>query len=125
MTVLTDRANCGACGNACEAGDICERGRCIIDCADDLDACGDVCVDFSDDAAHCGRCDNACGAEQMCMRGRCRCNDDVGTACGAECVDTATNPAHCGGCGDACAETETCAEGMCVAGPMPPADAGT
>ena len=34
--LMTDRANCGACGNACQEGYACMAGRCHIRCASEL-----------------------------------------------------------------------------------------
>jgi hypothetical protein len=69
---LTNRINCGACGNHCAAREYCVDGRCVVSCARDLTACLGVCRDLSRDAAHCGACGAACADEQVCVGGRCR-----------------------------------------------------
>src|SRR5687767_7985602 len=43
----TDPANCGACGTACTAGQVCDLGRCAAGCSAGLLQCGQSCVDTS------------------------------------------------------------------------------
>jgi hypothetical protein len=123
VSILSDAKNCGDCGVACDAGDICERGVCTLDCPGEQLACSDMCVDITRSAQHCGRCDNACGGTQACQRGRCRCTDMMLTACGTECVDTDSNPMFCGDCRTACMPGQTCEAGMCMGEPTT-SDAG-
>jgi hypothetical protein len=68
----TDPANCGLCGNACGAGEICFAGVCAREhrCGA-LVNCNDVCVDLATDAANCGACGNACAADEICFAGQC------------------------------------------------------
>lgn len=50
--------NCGVCGNACQNGQICNKGICS--CPSTLTLCGTACVDLQNDAKYCGNCNNAC-----------------------------------------------------------------
>jgi hypothetical protein len=70
---LTDPANCGVCGNACAAGQICFAGQCATDhrCDAGLTNCSDVCVDLLIDPANCGVCGHVCAAGEICFGGQC------------------------------------------------------
>jgi hypothetical protein len=68
-----DPANCGMCGNACETGETCCAGACVVP---------------ETDSQHCGECGNACGAGVDC--------------CAGECVDLQSALANCGSCGNDC-----------------------
>lgn len=68
VDVQSDEAHCGACGNACAAGQSCEAGQCQApqpQCTTGQTLCGGGCVDLQTDSNHCG----ACG--QVCPSGRC------------------------------------------------------
>jgi hypothetical protein len=118
-TVATDQQNCGACGNACGAGQSCQNGQCL--CSDGLLACNGSCV--AADATHCGSCTTMCGSAQVCSVNICQ------TSCGAnetQCSDgacvptTGGNALHCGGC-NACPAGAVCNAGVCgcsIAGQM-------
>jgi hypothetical protein len=68
----TDPANCGLCGNACGAGEICFGGQCAREhrCGA-LTNCNDVCVDLLIDPANCGACGHVCAAGEICFGGQC------------------------------------------------------
>ena len=74
VSLGSDVANCGACGNAC-AGDgaYCNAGRCA--CVGPLvDYCqGNGCQDVSADINNCGACGNVCDPNQFndCSAGVC------------------------------------------------------
>lgn len=68
VDLLSDRANCGACGTACRFDHLCDVGVCK--CLATL--CGERCVDLQTDEGYCGSCDRACGTQQICDRGECR-----------------------------------------------------
>lgn len=79
-----DVDNCGACGNACGAGQYCCQGSCLIaatktvpacDCPTSCGAlacCGAMCKDLESDAGNCGACGRKCGPGKMCKAGVCR-----------------------------------------------------
>jgi hypothetical protein len=135
--LLTDNANCGSCGNACQAGMACDgTGHCSTTCAGSLVACGSgtstVCVDTSHDPANCGGCSTAttsyaCGGGQVCSSGHCACPSAAPDTCGsgstAICTDTKSDSQHCGvGCaacpsGQVCDGTGHCAT-VCASGYM-------
>ncbi|KAA3453048.1 protein GRIM REAPER-like [Gossypium australe] len=54
--VLSDRNNCGECGNRCMFGERC---------------CGGVCTDVVHNVNHCGKCDNQCLPGVQCDFGYC------------------------------------------------------
>jgi Stigma-specific protein, Stig1 len=118
VSLLTDVANCGACGHACGALEACGAGTCA--CAPGVGTCGGACTDLARDPAHCGACDVACGAADYCTTasGATSCTascPDGFTACGRSCVDLQTDRLDCGACGHACAQGETCSAGACRA----------
>jgi hypothetical protein len=118
--VSTDGANCGACGHACVAGEVCSAGLCTcpggrVDCGGD-----GACVDLKSDPGHCGGCGVACPGPQVCSTagGATACAASCGpglAACGRACVDAATDPTHCGTCGRTCGVGEHCGRGLCLA----------
>jgi DNA-binding beta-propeller fold protein YncE len=109
----SDAANCGACGNACGPGGVCDAGTCA--CGPGTVACAGTCVDLASDPAHCGACDGAaCTAAQVCSAAACAASCGAGlTECGRACVDTSADRYHCGACGTACAAGESCDAGAC------------
>ena len=121
-SLLSDAANCGACGHVCGDRAACSAGAC--GCAPGSTACGAACVDLGSDPTHCGACDTACAsAAPFCapassgtrVAAPAACATGCGslTACGHACVDTAQDPYHCGACGTACAAGQSCRAGAC------------
>jgi hypothetical protein len=121
--LAVDSGNCGACGVACAAGEVCSGGTCAATCGAPLSECGAAparfCADLRTDPAHCGACGEACPVGQACSAGLCveTCSAPL-TTCGAGaaafCADLRSDPAHCGACGTACGAGETCASSECV-----------
>src|SRR5579859_334134 len=55
VSLATDGANCGACGNACPASrPLCSSGTCGISCLGGSTLCGATCVQTNSDPLHCG-----------------------------------------------------------------------
>jgi hypothetical protein len=69
VNTQTDRANCGACGMACSAGQSCVAGACACPAGQTL--CSGACVDLQTNAGNCGACGMACGAGTSCRMGAC------------------------------------------------------
>lgn len=111
VDVLSNPAQCGACGVSCGAGQECVEGACR--CTNGLAACGVECVDLQTDVAHCGACASDCG-DRFCADGTCAdaCPADT-TDCGGSCVRLDRNLANCGGCGNACGAGEACEASVC------------
>src|SRR5262245_39532024 len=85
IDVLANPTNCGACGKACSADQICDQGACKAKaqgCSAGLLACGGGCIDPLTSANHCGGCDHPCGADKVCSAGACACQAPK-TLCGA------------------------------------------
>lgn len=78
----TDSHNCGACGNACSAGQTCTNATCeTIKCPSGLTLCSGSCVNLKTDSRDCGACGNACGAGQACNKGTCGCPAGTSLCC--------------------------------------------
>ena len=61
----TDNANCGKCGAACAAGEVCSSGACSATCGTGLTVCSGTCVNEKTDNANCGACGTVCPAGQI------------------------------------------------------------
>jgi len=117
----TDRDNCGACGHACKANELCSTSTCVPCPKSDEIACGTsgatFCAEVASDDDNCGTCGNACGHGSLCQSGACVCSL---TTCGSDCVDTTSDVSHCGGCNSACSvpgpnEIPICTNSQCSA----------
>jgi hypothetical protein len=111
---LTDRNNCGACGNVCRSDEVCSDGACV--CNPGFTECVDACVDLQTDPVNCGACEHACYTDEHCSGGACLCDPGL-TQCGAGCVDLQTDPVNCGTCDHACYTDEHCSGGTCQCDP--------
>jgi hypothetical protein len=67
--LMTDAANCGACGNACALNEVCNAGVCA--CPADATVCSGVCTLNQTDVNNCGACGNVCPAGKSCANGVC------------------------------------------------------
>jgi hypothetical protein len=112
--VQNDPANCGGCGSACAAGQVCSAGKCGVACLGGSTLCSNLCVDVQNDAKNCGACGNACAAGQVCSAGKCGVTCLGGsTLCSNKCVDVQNDAANCGKCANACAAGQVCSAGVC------------
>ncbi len=132
VDVLTDIANCGACGKACELANAtpsCAAGACAVAVCDagfaDCDQqAGDGCeATLLTDAKNCGACGKACAlanATPSCVAGACAvavcdagfadCDQQAGDGCEATLLTDAKN---CGACGKVCPLNNSCVGGVC------------
>lgn len=112
-----DPANCGGCGTACGAAEVCLSSTCTPQgmCTGALVDCSGTCVDPRNDPMNCGSCGTACGMGEVCNAGTCSSACGLGTeACEGRCVDTQVDPGNCGGCGTTCGAGEVCSMGTCT-----------
>jgi len=110
-----DPAHCGGCGLACITNEVCNAGRCVLQCPTGQRNCGGTCRDVAVDPAHCGACDSACAEGERCTGGVCQLTCSAGLSlCAGRCRDVALDPAHCGTCDNACAAGQRCEAGVCV-----------
>ncbi len=135
VDTTSDHDNCGSCGTACGATQVCNSGvcGCPLNAAQDAgtDAgpatlwtqCGSQCVDELSSNTNCGVCYNVC-APKRCISGQCGClSTDVTCGTDGACFDPLTNSAHCGDlsttdqatiCANACSTNYDCIQGKCV-----------
>jgi hypothetical protein len=91
INTLSDVANCGACGMACDTrGDSCQGGGCLCaggtPCGGTSSCCGGLgCVDVMADPFNCGGCGNTCNPGETCSGGVCSCNGSPACAAGGLC----------------------------------------
>lgn len=109
-------------------GSACGARTFILDgaCQDDLERCGDTCVDTDSDPENCGACGAPCDDGGACVDGVCQgdppCPPDgcplechaPRIECAGVCVDPGAHADHCGGCDRPCAEGDRCEGGACV-----------
>lgn len=109
----SDTRNCGACGVACQATEVCQASACA--CQPGTERCNGTCVVLETDPRNCGACGNACAAGQVCEQRQCKAGCSLGGAsrCGDSCVDLQHDPRNCGACGRACEAPQSCHSGRC------------
>lgn len=72
INLAIDTKNCGACGNACTQGQVCQNGLCSGGCGNGFTQCGNACTNINTDPANCGGCGKACPQGQTCGNGACQ-----------------------------------------------------
>lgn len=86
MSISDDPLNCGDCGYACAASEICIQGACwpespaeqaalaalkLSPCAVGESPCGGNCVKLHLDSSNCGLCGQTCQPTEVCKEGTC------------------------------------------------------
>lgn len=71
VNLQEDQLNCGACGLACDLGQVCSAGQCLTSCPSGLAVCGETCRDLQNDASNCNACGVSCPATWACFAGAC------------------------------------------------------
>ena len=116
VNTSTSHENCGGCGKACTASEVCLNGSCSSNCGA-LTNCSGSCVNAATDPQHCGNCSTVCASGQICQAGSCACGPGL-ASCGGTCIDTSTSKQNCGSCGNACTDPAdglaVCNSGKCV-----------
>lgn len=114
----SDRRNCGGCGLACQAGQVCQNSECV--CSPGAVSCGGKCVVLSTDPNNCGACGNACPTGGVCELNAdggavCKLNCEVAgnTNCSGACANLQSDSMNCGACGQACLDGRVCKQGRC------------
>jgi hypothetical protein len=132
----SDAANCGMCGNACNAANAtstcsngtCGLGTCNAGFGNCNGAAADGCeVNIATSPTNCGMCGRTCmlaNATAGCAMGNCtvascamgygNCDNNAANGCEAR---IATDSQNCGACGTVCGAGLSCSNGMCVADP--------
>lgn len=114
VDLARDPSNCGTCGTACNTGEVCQEGVCVLACSHGATECPEGCRDLAVDPHNCGECGNACVPGQICRDGTCRFHCAPGMVeCDGACRDVMVDANHCGGCGNACDPGERCRDGAC------------
>jgi len=109
-----DPANCGGCGIACAAGEVCNDRKCAATCTAPLTACEGRCVDTRHDPSNCGSCGVSCVEGEVCGPAGCATACPMPLEkCGDGCFDVKNDPNNCGSCATICKLGEICAEGKC------------
>jgi hypothetical protein len=112
--VAFDPANCGSCGHACKAGEVCSQSQCAAACGGGSKDCNGTCTNPAIDPDNCGNCGVKCDPGKVCSQSMCSDQCLGGTAnCNNKCVDTQLDPSNCGMCGKTCNPGEVCSNGMC------------
>jgi hypothetical protein len=128
VNVFSDKKNCGVCGRACGALEICRDARCGPACTDSSTTlCGDNCVDLDTDMNNCGACGTECktflpnAKGSLCMNGECiisgcktdyaDCNKNIIDGCEA---NLRLDAGNCGSCGTKCTTGKVCYNKKCT-----------
>ena len=119
----------GQAGTACDPGEYCSRGSCVVSCASTEVVCDNTCVNPDSSNAHCGAAGNclganagaSCASDHTCTAGSCVCSVAGRVDCGGACIDPMTDEQHCGAsstcsgsaAGKVCGSGQRCLQGAC------------
>ena len=123
VSVTSDRTNCGTCGIACDADEVCTNGSCQ-GCAAGKSVCTNSCVDLTSSPSNCGGCGRSCVSylphatvscvasvcTAVCSAGYLDCDGDPLTGC-----EAAIGPSNCGACDVVCTAPQFCAKSFACA----------
>jgi hypothetical protein len=130
--LATDSEHCGACGNACDPGLVCDgAGTCQASCQARLLLCGDTCTDPMTSQERCGASGDCagpnagvvCAPGQVCAGGTCADQCQPGfVRCDGRCIDPRLDRTYCGATSDCqgsaagitCGAGLVCSEGECT-----------
>ena len=127
VNVFTNKKNCGVCGRACKADEVCQNAQCGPACLNNGSTlCDDLCVDLKTDMDNCGACGSVCKsflpnakgsecASGTCTISQCKtdyadCDKNVPNGCE---VYLRTDAANCGSCGTKCPAGQVCYNKVC------------
>ena len=114
VSLDTDNSNCGKCGAACKAGEVCAAAKCKVSCQAGLTDCSGSCTNLQSDPTNCGGCGSVCKAGEVCAAGKCTLSCQAGLSeCSGSCVNLNTDSANCGKCGQTCKAGQACVAGVC------------
>lgn len=126
VNLATNVKNCGKCGHACGAHQVCCNGHCLTVCPSGTTNCSGSCVNTASTVHNCGACGHVCdlpNAIAGCVQGTC-----VIASCNQGFADCNNNPVdgcetdlttiqNCGACGNQCTVangTAVCSSGNCA-----------
>ena len=124
VNLLTDKQNCGSCGNLCPGAELCVGGICKSQCEPGTALCPapgniEICTDTRTDSQNCGGCglvdrSHICTGNRTCQNSQCKLQCANGlTDCNGQCIDLNNNNQNCGICGKSCSSNQICENGQC------------
>jgi hypothetical protein len=117
----SDSANCGRCGNSCEAGGsgLCCGGTCVDITVENCGSCGLACHQPTNGSVACKLVMSQEPWPNAQLVYQCVVTCEPGyTQCGSDCANLANDPENCGSCGRGCPAPAnaiaTCTGGACA-----------
>ncbi len=132
VDLTSDHDNCGVCGLACLAGEMCKSGTCTcptsgaLYCDENAQGVKDgtyACI-TANTIKNCYGCGVSCAGQSICdtTSKACACVDSMNKLdktkryCAGKCLDTQTDALNCGGCDIKCPTASACSAGKCSCG---------
>ncbi len=72
VDTTSTNSDCGMCGHACSAAQVCGNGQCSDNCPANQMNCSGMCVDVLSDPMNCNACGSACATGDVCSFGECQ-----------------------------------------------------